>query len=217
MILTLFFLNIHKPKELLRKIRVILAYRKAQEALRNSGGKCKSPSRVQIKLTSEMTGESAGYITGAVREWFERRPLRYLRLCRRRGMFSLIDSLHQMGFKLGVYSDYPAEDKLISLGISKYMMAVVSAHDPAVRGFKPETNGFAVAAQRMGLKPPEILYVGDRPDVDVPGAQAEGMRVIIIGTGIKRKRRNRDHLSATSFREILQMLKPAEAGKSFPS
>ena len=188
MILLFVSFNIHNPKELLRKAKVIIAYRKAQEKLRYSLQKSSGCSIRQIDLAINNTGESHEYVSKTIIEWFEKRPLSFLRLCHRRGLNSVLDLLHQKGFKLGVFSDYPTWDKLQALKVYEYFSTVVSANDPEVKGFKPKTNGFTVAARRMGLKPSEILYVGDRAEVDGAGASAAGMPVVILKGLIDKKR-----------------------------
>jgi putative hydrolase of the HAD superfamily len=50
-----------------------------------------------------------------------------------------------------------------------------------VNAFKPHPRGFLAAAERWGLAPDSILYVGDRPEVDAVGAAAAGMRCVVIG------------------------------------
>lgn len=180
MIFLLVLLNIHNPKELFRKAKVIAVYRKAQENLRYSLQGSSSCSIRQIDFAINNTGESYAYISKTIMEWFEKRPLPFLRLCRRRGLNFVLGQLCQKGFKLGVFSDYPAQDKLRALRVYEYFSIIVSANDPEIKGFKPNTNGFAVAARKMGLEPSEILYVGDRAEVDGVGASAAGMPVVIL-------------------------------------
>ncbi len=81
---------------------------------------------------------------------------------------------------MGAYSDYPAVKKLSALGIAGAFESIISAEDPEVRGFKPHTNGFEVSAKKMGLLPEQILYVGDRVDVDGAGALQAGMGAAIL-------------------------------------
>jgi len=205
MILVLITLNMHNPKELLRKIKVIMSFRKAQETLRRYPQKdVDYPSR-QIHITSENTGESPAYISETIQEWIENKPLPYLRLCRRKRIKTVIALLHETGLKLGVYSDYPVEKKLDALDISQYISVIVSASDPEVNGFKPQTNGFSVAARRMGLNPSEILYVGDRPDVDGAGASAAGMQVVILN-GLLKKKTTREYPSISSHYDLLKII-----------
>jgi putative hydrolase of the HAD superfamily len=79
-----------------------------------------------------------------------------------------------------VFSDYPAEDKLRALGLGDHFDVVVSAVDPDVGAFKPDARGFLVAAGRWNLQAGEVLYVGDRPDVDARGAAAAGMPCAVL-------------------------------------
>lgn len=46
---------------------------------------------------------------------------------------------------------------------------------------KPEPAPFLAAIESLGLTPEEIVYVGDRQDIDVEGAQMVGMKTIYVG------------------------------------
>lgn len=46
---------------------------------------------------------------------------------------------------------------------------------------KPEPAPFLAAIESLQLKPEEIVYIGDREDIDIEGAQAVGMKAIFIG------------------------------------
>lgn len=46
---------------------------------------------------------------------------------------------------------------------------------------KPEPSPFLAAIESLGLKSEEIVYVGDREDIDIEGAQTVGMRTIFVG------------------------------------
>lgn len=46
---------------------------------------------------------------------------------------------------------------------------------------KPEPSPFLAAIESLTMKPEEIVYVGDREDVDIEGAQAVGMKTILVG------------------------------------
>ena len=82
---------------------------------------------------------------------------------------------------MGVYSDYPAEQKLAAMGVAVFMDLILYSGEPAVDVLKPHPKGFKLAAERLQLKPEEILYVGDRPEVDAAGAKAAGMDCRLVG------------------------------------
>jgi len=81
-----------------------------------------------------------------------------------------------------VLSDYPAHAKLDALGIARYFELVLSATDPDVAAFKPSPAGLMVACQRWKLDRGDVLYVGDRLDVDADAAAAAGTPCALITT-----------------------------------
>lgn len=46
---------------------------------------------------------------------------------------------------------------------------------------KPDPQPFLAAIEALSMKPEETVYVGDREDVDIEGAQAVGMKTIFVG------------------------------------
>ena len=82
---------------------------------------------------------------------------------------------------MGVFSDYPAAAKLRALELVRHFSIVVCATDPDVGALKPHPRGFLCASARWQLDPAEVLFVGDRIDVDATGAAAAGMPCVIIG------------------------------------
>ena len=46
---------------------------------------------------------------------------------------------------------------------------------------KPEPAPFLAAIESLNLKPEEIVYVGDREDIDIEGAKAVSMKTILVG------------------------------------
>lgn len=204
MAILLLLSNFYNPRELFRKLKVIIQYRKSQELMR-TGGNQKECDKNQIMYTAESTGEHPSYISAVIKEWFEERPLPFIPLCRKRGMKKAIYEWYKNGIRLGVFSDYPVEAKLNALGIAGFFTAIVSANDPDVHGFKPDTNGFAVAARKMGLAPSEVLYVGDREEVDGVGAINSGMKSAILKKGFK-KRNHGDYFYFHSFHDLMKIV-----------
>lgn len=205
MALYLIFWNLHQPKELYRKIKIIKCYRNSLEILRNCTETSNSPRCTQVQSTAEQTGEDPSLVSEIVAEWLEQRPLPLVYLCRRRNLTKALSELISLGFRLGVYSDYPVDRKLEVLRISSFICANVCSDDPEVLGLKPNSKGFEVAAQKMDLHPSEILYVGDRPDVDGLGALRAGMQVIIIRNFFK-KSRHSDYPSCFSISGVIRTL-----------
>ena len=175
------------PKRLMRQMRVVRAYRCAQEMLRRPQADSEERvpgnidlARRQILAAAGLCGEPPAMVAEAVRQWFYRRPLPLLPLVRRRRLIPTLAALAAEGYRLGVYSDYPARDKLDALGVGAYFPVVVTAGQSDIGAFKPAAVGFRVTARRMGISPRHLLYVGDRASVDGAGATCAGMQVVII-------------------------------------
>jgi HAD superfamily hydrolase (TIGR01549 family) len=203
-ILLLIAHKIFNPLELKRIIKVIVQYRKSQEILRGSSETQNGNQNNQLALTARLSGESVSYVSDIIEEWFEKRPIPFLRICKRRDLETTIDLLDKKGIRLGVFSDYPVKKKLEALRISNFISTVVSSHDERVAGFKPMTNGFKIAAEDMGLAPSDILYVGDRPETDGVGSSEAGMHVIIF-RGFSRKN-SCEYPSISCFSDLLKAI-----------
>jgi FMN phosphatase YigB (HAD superfamily) len=108
-----------------------------------------------------------------------------------------------------VFSDYPGDQKLRALNLSGFnIWPVLCATDPQVNAFKPHPKGFLRACGLWTLAPDEVLYVGDRYEIDAVGAAAAGMPCAIIFN----KWRNKAHLkygncfAISSFLELQDVL-----------
>jgi phosphoglycolate phosphatase-like HAD superfamily hydrolase len=133
----------------------------------------------------------------------EREPLDLLRHSVRDGAVEFFESAKACGFKLGVFSDYPAAEKLAAMGLTRFFDVVVTAQDPEVQRFKPNAQGIEVALRRLGAERRQALYIGDRPDVDVAAASGAGIPCIIIGRG---PRRHGSYAEVSSFHELRALL-----------
>ena len=75
---------------------------------------------------------------------------------------------------LGVLSDADAEHLLPSIGGCGLRFEVVVLSEE-LGNYKPHIGAFMALARRAGVKPTEILYVGDAPCTDIAGAKRAGM------------------------------------------
>lgn len=164
-----------------RQIRALRAFRDAQEMLRG-GSDTVGVAHRQLEVAAAQTGIDMGELTGVVDDWMYQRPLAFLRGRAAEGLEPLLTLFETHAVRLGVLSDYPAEGKLRALGLADRFPVVVSATHPDVGVFKPHPRGFLVAANLLGVAPPEVLMIGDRVDADAEGAAAAGMSCVIVGT-----------------------------------
>lgn len=77
------------------------------------------------------------------------------------------------GLKLAVLSDFPIRNRLVDLGLAGPWDVAFSSEETGY--LKPHPEPFRVLAQRLGLAPAEVLYVGNSYRYDVLGADSVGM------------------------------------------
>lgn len=159
---------------------------------------------VHLRRAAELAGEDVDAIEPTIEEWLTRRPLPYLLRCRRKGLLEFLDDLYRRNIQIGFFSDYPAAAKLAALEVDGYASICLSASDPAINAFKPWPRGFLRASELFGLSCEEMLYVGDRPDIDVVGAANAGMRCAILGRGTSS--RQSGYIAVTGFADLGSVL-----------
>lgn len=176
-----FCLRTLSPLELIRLVRNIVCFRRTRERLRVIGRPNGSLDELQYAEPARELGEEAGRLGETVFEWILRRPLQHVAKARRHGVRRFLGLLESRNIKAGAFSDYPVVDKLKALSLDDYFSVTLCATDPEINAFKPHPAGFLRACEIWNLNPSEVLYIGDRPEVDAAGAQAAGMPCLIIG------------------------------------
>lgn len=95
----------------------------------------------------------------------------------------MLKKLRDMGLKLGVITNgnVPLQTKKIEL------LALENEFDEilvtgSIEIHKPNPEPFLVMAQRLGLDPSELLYVGDNPLNDVEGSRNAGYTPVFVNT-----------------------------------
>lgn len=170
--------------------KLLQTFRRVREELRELGASRESLWELQFVHTGRHLDIEPAAVADAVSEWVLQRPLKYLRVCRRYGIDTLFSFLENNSLAVGLFSDYPAGEKLRALKLSECKIwPVLCATDSQVNAFKPHPKGFLRACALWGLAPDEVLYVGDRFDVDAAGAAAAGMPCAVILNNRHKKRR----------------------------
>ncbi len=93
-----------------------------------------------------------------------------------------LEKLKQAGIKLGILSNtfinaVTLERHLAQFGILDFLTTKAYSYQYGFR--KPDSRIFIAAAKNMGLEPANILFVGDRLDLDIAGAKAANMPVVL--------------------------------------
>jgi HAD superfamily hydrolase (TIGR01549 family) len=133
-----------------------------------------------VAITSERTGIREDAIRMIVSEWIEQRPLVHIRACRFPHIIELFSALKARGKIIGIFSDYPAIDKLIAMDL--HADYVISATDREVGILKPHPRGLEVLMDRAGVRPGQTIFIGDRPDRDGIAARRASVLPLIRST-----------------------------------
>jgi putative hydrolase of the HAD superfamily len=88
---------------------------------------------------------------------------------------STIASFQAAGLKIAFLSDFPIRQRLTDLGLPGPWDAAFSSEE--THYLKPHPRPFEVLAERLGLPPGDILYVGNSYRYDVLGGTSAGMPV----------------------------------------
>lgn len=88
--------------------------------------------------------------------------------------------LHGRGVRTAVVSDCSVElpTSWQTLPVAPQIDATVFSCVESMA--KPDPRMFALAAQRLGVRPDEMLYVGDGGGNELPGAATAGMRAVLL-------------------------------------
>ncbi|MGI4737391.1 MAG: HAD family hydrolase [Janthinobacterium lividum] len=121
---------------------------------------------------------STEQVRTVVNHWMFRHPNQYLGNCVYPGTQSFFDALRRQGIKIGIYSDYPAHDKLAAMGLQADV--AVSSIDPEIDRLKPNPQGLLYLAEALSLSPADCLFIGDRPELDGACAEQAGMPCLIV-------------------------------------
>ncbi|MFT5051962.1 MAG: FMN phosphatase YigB (HAD superfamily) [Chlamydiales bacterium] len=160
----------------------IKGYRRLHERMRDMGHAEVSLRELQVSETARQLGVDVAEVDATVSEWMIQRPLPFIARAVRADLGALLDYLTGGDLALGVLSDYPVEEKLRAMGIRERFSLALCSSDTQINALKPNPRGLHHARAQWGLEPEEVLYVGDRADVDAGAARAAGMPCAIISS-----------------------------------
>jgi phosphoglycolate phosphatase/putative hydrolase of the HAD superfamily len=177
-------------------LKILWDFRKARE--KNASLIDGDIEERQFEWGAKASNESVEKVRQVVQNWMFTRPLCHLDVCCYPGVRELFSHLKGKGILTGVFSDYPAKDKLQALALE--VDVIVSATDVEVGRLKPDPKGLIVAASKLNTPVNECLFIGDRDDKDGECARHTGMPYLILN----RKRRNCTPNSFNTFAEIIR-------------
>ena len=130
--------------------------------------------RVQARMVASRLGLSPerafALIEGRVyTRWYKI----FLKLKPFGGLAEAVEAFRSAGMKTAVLSDFPIRHRLDHLGLKGPWDAAFSSEETGY--LTPNPQAFLALAERLGLRPDEVLYVGNSYTYDVLGAAAAGM------------------------------------------
>lgn len=159
----------------LASLRVIAEFRRARERLADEG--VGEIGRLQYERPAASLGLRPEAVAEVVGDWLEERPLKHLLRCRFADVDEVFGQMRESGRKIGVFSDYPVEDKLAALNLNSDF--AVAAAEPEIDRLKPHPAGLECLMSRAGVTPAQCLMIGDREDRDGACARNAGVRYLI--------------------------------------
>lgn len=172
----MFFLSI---PSFLKSPRLVLHYSRMRKAIRKIDV-IEDFRQLQAKMIAESMKTDAEKVKKIEKNLYSSWEADFRHLKPYPHLKPLLEELKGRGdVKLGVLSDFPVQNKLAFMGLDGYWDAALSSEE--VHYLKPRKEPFLALADRMGVLPEEILYVGNNPRYDVGGAKQVGMTTALLG------------------------------------
>ena len=159
-----------------REAKILAAFRKLREE--HFEREESSLLEAQYRWTADSLKVDPAEVRRIADEWLLRRPLRHMLQCRPAGLLELFQRLRSKGIKIGVFSDYPAVEKLAALELRAD--AVACALDPHINRLKPNPVGLKYLCEQLEVNPCDTLHIGDREDRDAICAERCGCASIVL-------------------------------------
>lgn len=101
-----------------------------------------------------------------------------------RGVVPMLKRLRRKGMKICLVTDATRKNAWRRLAVSglQGLFDLVVTHDDTGE-FKPHPSPFRILLRKAKLKPEQIIFVGDNPRRDIPGAKRMGMHTALADYG----------------------------------
>ena len=100
--------------------------------------------------------------------WMFKNPLDLLERYAYRDVIDFSNRLHAEGRHIYIYSDYPAEDKLLAMGMEFDRLFYYGQAE--IREQKPSRTAMEYILSQIDCSPNRMIYVGDRDEKDMASA-----------------------------------------------
>jgi len=201
MMLELFKFILGHPVQGLKTAYLLREFRANRESLRGTLSPQGPLEQIQYEQVATRMKVPVTLVRDTVEEWIMLKPLKHLRMYRRQGIESFLEQCRDNDIRIGAFSDYPSSQKLEAMGISSWFNLNLCSTDPEINIFKPSPEGILLACRIWELAPEELLYIGDRAEIDGATATAAGAQFVLVG-----HRRNTTNIVVRDFRDLANFL-----------
>jgi HAD superfamily hydrolase (TIGR01549 family) len=147
-----------KNRNAIRELKVLHHFRRVREELATSEANNVFPKQFE-KVAAELS-MNLDQVVAIVERWIYTKPLKYMEISRFDMVGVFFDILRERGLKIGVFSDYPVEEKLIALKLTAD--ATCYSLESGLGKLKPQTLGLETIINRLALNKSECVFIGDR-------------------------------------------------------
>lgn len=145
-----------------------------------------SLDQAQYEYVAAKMKTTAVEVESAVLKWLYENPLTALKKSKDEEIGRLMDALRANGIHVLIFSDYPVADKLAALELQ--VDGMYSATDERLMELKPSPKGLFLIMQDYGLKPEELLMIGDRYSRDGMAAINADVDYVILEKQPRKRR-----------------------------
>lgn len=161
----------------IKELLLILEYRKIRNNLPGIEFQDDYPSDYFIKILCKKYHKEPNDVINIVKSWTETKPCNFIYKFQRNRLIKTIKEYQSKGVLMVVYSDNPLQKKIKAVSfIPDYCF---DSDHPFIRCMKPNAKGLNNIIKffgKRGNKPEDILFIGDRDDLDGICAKNAGIK-----------------------------------------
>lgn len=118
----------------------------------------------QISAAAQKAGVDVQKAKDAITLWMFEAPLDIIKKCSFESVLEFIHQMQEDGKEVVIYSDYPANEKLQTLGLNP--SRIFTPENPEIAELKPSKKAMIYIMKEIGCSSKEIVYIGDRDEKD---------------------------------------------------
>lgn len=164
---------------------LIILYHFRKEREKKSGYCSDNLDTEQYVWCAEKLNVPVEKVISVINFWIYKFPLKYINRCKYKGVEQLFTALHNNNIKTGIYSDYPAKEKLNAMHLTADL--IVTSIDPYINCFKPQPKAIYYICSLLAVSPGECVFIGDRYSRDGKCAENAGALSLLLPSDKKQK------------------------------